>query len=60
MIDIDGSLHSGSGAIARQAVAYAALTGRPIQVRNARARRRRPGLHPRHVQAIQAIRDLVG
>ena len=60
MIDIDGSLHSGSGAIARQAVTYAALTGRPVQVRNARARRRRPGLRPQHVQAIQAIRDLVG
>jgi RNA 3'-terminal phosphate cyclase (ATP) len=60
MIDIDGSLHSGSGAIARQAVAYAALTGRPVQVRNARAWRRRPGLRPQHVQAIQAIRDLVG
>jgi hypothetical protein len=27
MIDIDGSLYSGSGAIVRQAFAYAALTG---------------------------------
>ncbi len=60
MIDIDGSLHSGSGAIVRQAAAYAALTGRPVRVRNARARRRVPGLRAQHVQAIQAMRDLVG
>ena len=60
MIDIDGSLYSGSGAIVRQAVAYAALTGRPVRVRNARARRRHPGLRPQHVRAIQAMRDLVG
>ncbi len=60
MIDIDGSLHSGSGTIVRQAAAYAALTGRPVRVRNARARRRRPGLRPQHLHAIQAIRDLVG
>ena len=60
MIDIDGSLYSGSGAIVRQAAAYAALTGRPVRVRNARARRRHPGLRPVDMRAIQAIRDLVG
>jgi RNA 3'-terminal phosphate cyclase (ATP) len=60
MIDIDGSLHSGSGTIVRQAAAYAALTGQPVRVRNARARRQRPGLRPQHLRAIQAIRDLVG
>jgi len=60
MIDIDGSLHSGSGTIVRHAAAYAALTGRPVRVRNARARRQRPGLRAQHVQAIQAVRDLVG
>ncbi len=60
MIEIDGSLHSGSGTIVRQAVAYAALTGRSVRIRNARARRRRPGLRPQHLRAVQAIRDLVG
>jgi len=60
MIDIDGSLHSGSGTIVRQAAAYAALTGEPVRVRNARTRRQRPGLRPQHLRAIQAIRDLVG
>ena len=60
MIDIDGSAHSGSGTIVRHAVAYAALTGQPVRVRNARARRQHPGLRPQHLRAIQAIRDLVG
>jgi RNA 3'-terminal phosphate cyclase (ATP) len=60
MIEIDGSVRSGSGVIVRQAVAYAALTGQPVRVRNARARREHPGLRPQHVRAIQAIADLVG
>jgi len=54
MMDIDGSAHSGGGSIVRQAAAYAALTGRPVRIRNARARRRHPGLRPQHVQALQA------
>jgi RNA 3'-terminal phosphate cyclase (ATP) len=60
MIEIDGSLRSGSGVIVRQAVGYAALTGQPVRVRNARARRKHPGLRAQHVRAIQAIADLVG
>lgn len=60
MIEIDGSLHSGSGTIVRQAVAYAALTGQAVRIRNARARRRHPGLRPQHLRAIQAICELTG
>lgn len=60
MIDVDGSAHSGSGTIVRNAAAYAALTGQPVRVRNARAQRQRPGLRPQHLRVIQAIRDLVG
>lgn len=60
MIEIDGSRYAGSGSIVRQAVAYAALTGRAVAVRNARARRPHPGLRPQHVRAIEAIRDLTG
>lgn len=60
MVEIDGSLQSGSGTIVRQAVAYAALTRRPVRIWNARARRRRPGLRLQHLRAVQAIRDLVG
>lgn len=60
MIDIDGSLYSGSGSVVRQAVVYAGLTGRPVRIRNARARRPNPGLRPQHVRVVEAVRDLVG
>ncbi len=59
MLEVDGSLHSGSGSIVRQAVAYAALTGQPVRISNARARRQHPGLRPQHLRAVEAVRDLV-
>ncbi len=60
MIEIDGSRYSGSGTIVRQAVAFAALTGRPVHVVNARVRRPNPGLRPQHIRVVEAIRELVG
>lgn len=59
MLEIDGSLHSGSGTIVRQAVAFAAITGRPVHVVNARTRRPNPGLRPQHIRVVEAIRELV-
>jgi RNA 3'-terminal phosphate cyclase (ATP) len=59
MLTIDGSLYSGSGAIVRQAVAFSALTGRPIHVVNARAKRSHPGLRPQHIRVVEAIAELV-
>lgn len=60
MLEIDGSRFSGSGTIVRQAVAFAALTGRDIHIINARVRRRRPGLRRQHIRAVEAINELVG
>lgn len=60
MIEIDGSLRSGSGSIVRLAAAYAAMTGKPVRVRNARDRRDKPGLRRQHATAVRAVRDLVG
>jgi RNA 3'-terminal phosphate cyclase (ATP) len=60
MVEIDGALHSGSGSVVRQAVAYAAVTGQPVRVVNVRARRPNPGLRHQHVCAIEAICQLVG
>jgi RNA 3'-terminal phosphate cyclase (ATP) len=60
MIEIDGFRYSGSGTIVRQAVALAALSGRPIHIVNARVRRPNPGLRPQHIRAVEAIRELVG
>ena len=61
MLQIDGSHHSGSGSIVRLTAAYAAMTGIPVHVVNARARRRpKPGLRRQHCKALEAARDLVG
>lgn len=59
MLTIDGSRYSGSGTIVRQAVAFSALTGRPIHVVNARAKRDKPGLRPQHIRVVEAVADLV-
>ena len=59
ILTIDGSRYSGSGTIVRQAVAFAALTGRPIHVINARAKRDKPGLRPQHLRVVEAIAELV-
>lgn len=61
MLEIDGARHSGSGSIVRLTAAYAALTGIPVHVVNARARRRpKPGLRRQHCKALEAARHLVG
>lgn len=59
MIEIDGSLYSGSGTVVRQAVAFSALTGRPVHIYNARARREKPGLQSQHLRVVEAIREIV-
>lgn len=59
VLEIDGSQHSGSGTIVRQAAAFSALTGRPVHVVNARVRRPQPGLRHQHIRVVEAIRDLV-
>jgi len=59
MITIDGSLFSGSGSIVRQSVAVAALTGQPIHIMNARAKREKPGLRRQHVRVVEAMCELV-
>jgi len=58
VITIDGSQYSGSGTIVRQSVAFAALTGQPIRVINARVKRPHPGLRPQHLRVIEAIREV--
>ncbi len=61
MLEIDGSQHSGSGSSVCLTAAYAAMTGTPVRVVNARARRRpKPALRRQHCKALEAARDLVG
>jgi RNA 3'-terminal phosphate cyclase (ATP) len=58
MIEIDGSLYSGSGTLLRYAVSLATLIGRPIHMTSIRAKREKPGLRPQHLQALRACATL--
>jgi RNA 3'-terminal phosphate cyclase (ATP) len=60
MIEIDGSMHSGSGTVFRYAVALAALLGEPLRIRHIRARRQKPGLRPQHLQVARACAAFCG
>lgn len=60
MIEIDGSMHSGSGTVLRYAVALAALRGEPLHIRHIRAVREKPGLRPQHLQAVRACAAFCG
>jgi RNA 3'-terminal phosphate cyclase (ATP) len=60
VIELDGSAQSGSGTLVRFGVALAAVTGRALHVRRARARRASPGLRPQHVAAVRACAALCG
>ena len=44
MHEIDGAYGEGGGQLLRTSVALAAITGRPVHLRNIRARRAKPGL----------------
>jgi RNA 3'-terminal phosphate cyclase (ATP) len=54
VIEIDGSLYSGSGTLLRHAVALATLLGEPLHMTRVRARRAKPGLRPQHLEAVRA------
>jgi len=58
MIEIDGSMHSGSGTLLRYAVALATLVGEPLHMTRIRAKREKPGLMPQHLQAVRACCSL--
>jgi RNA 3'-terminal phosphate cyclase (ATP) len=57
LIEINGSLHSGSGTILRYAAALATLVGEPLHMHHIRAGREKPGLRPQHLIALRACRD---
>ncbi len=58
MIKLDGSQKSGSGAIVRDAVSLAALTGRELHLKNIRAKRDKPGLRAQHLKGVEACRQI--
>jgi RNA 3'-terminal phosphate cyclase (ATP) len=52
MLEVDGSIKSGSGTILRQAVALASILNEPLHINNIRAKRSSPGLRPQHLEAV--------
>lgn len=58
MREVDGSYGEGGGQLVRTAVALAAITGTPIDIRRMRARRAKPGLAPQHVTAVRAVAEV--
>jgi len=60
LIDIDGSLRSGSGTIVRYSMALASISGKGIHIRNIRAKRRKPGLQRQHLKTAEACCELTG
>ncbi|MFW6096903.1 MAG: RNA 3'-terminal phosphate cyclase [Chloroflexota bacterium] len=55
ILTIDGSKGEGGGQLLRTSLSLAALTGRPLQLKNIRAGRSRPGLRPQHLTAVRAV-----
>ena len=54
MVSIDGSIGEGGGQIFRSALSLSMVTGRPVQIRNIRAGRPKPGLLRQHLTALEA------
>lgn len=60
MIEIDGSEGEGGGQIVRTSVALSVLTGKPVRIRNIRAKRDKPGLRRQHLTAVRAAAETCG
>lgn len=54
MLTIDGAQGEGGGQILRTALALSTCLGRPFQIINIRAHRRKPGLQPQHLASVKA------
>lgn len=59
-LTIDGSYGEGGGQLTRCAMALAAITSRPLQLNNIRAKRAKPGLMAQHLTALRAVAAVAG
>ncbi|MGB3111841.1 MAG: RNA 3'-terminal phosphate cyclase, partial [Candidatus Omnitrophota bacterium] len=60
LIDIDGSLKSGSGTIVRYSLSLASILKKEIRIRNIRVKTKRSGLRHQHLKTAQACCELTG
>src|SRR5947208_3416739 len=58
LIHIDGSYGEGGGQIIRTSLSLSAITGKPVEIANVRARRSKPGLQPQHLAAVRAAASI--
>jgi len=58
MIEVDGSIGEGGGAILRTALALSAVSCKPVHIYNIRAKRTKPGLQPQHLRGVEALTKL--
>jgi RNA 3'-terminal phosphate cyclase (ATP) len=57
-IVIDGAYGEGGGQIIRTSVSLAAITGKPVEIVNVRAKRSKPGLQAQHLTSVKAAAAL--
>ncbi|MCG6918149.1 MAG: RNA 3'-phosphate cyclase [Deltaproteobacteria bacterium] len=59
-IVIDGSYGEGGGQILRTSLSLASITGKALKLVNIREGRKKPGLRPQHLTAVQACASVCG
>jgi len=57
-VQLDGSQGEGGGQILRSALSLSVITGRPVQIHNIRAGRKKPGLMRQHLSCVTAAKAL--
>jgi RNA 3'-terminal phosphate cyclase (ATP) len=53
MLNIDGAIGEGGGQVLRTCLSLSLVTGQHFTISNIRARRKKPGLRPQHLNAVQ-------
>jgi RNA 3'-terminal phosphate cyclase (ATP) len=59
-VTIDGRYGEGGGQILRSALTLSALSGLPVYIDHIRSNRKRPGLRPQHLIAVNALAEITG